>query len=309
MFKRYKDAETEYFKLWRGDQEDKRQAIQIAEFAYENFQDNHHEIILDLIQFYGATDAIDQCKRMFAKGFEKGFWYPEAYLKKFFDQETFKEEYETWCEMRDRETKKSTRVYETYLPRDYDSKASYPLFVSLHGWGEDLKMFTGFWKSESLSRDFIHVSIQSSQILGSRRYQWTDMDKTREDVMGVLDEVMGLHKVDKGIYIGGFFQGATTAMILAMEGGDSFKGFVALNPSKHDLLNEDLIGAGASAGLRGSMITGDKDHCYDQQVDLATLCKKKNLACDLMVKENFGHWFPDDLGEKIDTSIQYIQEK
>jgi len=308
MYKTFKEAETAYFKLWSGGQEDKEKAIEIAQYSYDNFEENHHEIILDLIYFYGMTDKVEECKEMLESGFSKRFWYPKGYLSKFFEQEVYKDQYESWCKLRDEEVEKAKCVYETFLPENFNSDKYYPLFISLHGWGEDLVLFNEFWQSEKLKNNFIHVSIQSSQIFGSRRYEWTDMDKTREDIYTVIDQVKSNYLTDDTLIIGGFSQGATTAMVLAMEKSRFFNGFVALNPSKHDLMTLESIKSASRDGLTGGIITGDQDNDYKSQLDLMDSFKKESLKCELIVNKDFGHWFPDNLSEKIDQVIDFINQ-
>lgn len=309
MYKTYTEAETAYMELWQGDQDKKLEAIEIAEYAFYNFEDKHHLIILDLIMYYGITENIDKCKAMFKKGFSKGFWYPEAYLKKLFEQEIYKDMKQAWCKLRDDAMLKAKSVYKTYLPNNYNSETEYPLFISLHGWGEDLNMFIEFWQSKQLSSDFIHVSIQSSQIFGSQRYQWDDTEKSRNEIYTVLEEIKAKHNTNTCALIGGFSQGGSLAMLLALEDPKVFKGFISLNPGKHKLITDEMITSAAGFDLKGSIITGDQDFEYKNQLELIETFKKYKLKCDLNVNKDFGHWFPENLSDKINESIDFICDK
>lgn len=180
------------------------------------------------------------------------------------------------------------------------------MFVSLHGWGEDLEMFLKFWTSDELKDEFIHLSIKSSQILGSRRYEWTDIDQSKDEIHNVIRTIKPSYNINETALIGGFSQGGTVSMILAMENPEIFNGFVALNPSNHDRLTQDLIENASTAKQRGTIIIGDEDNQYQNQHDMMATFNALGLGCELYLNKGFGHWFPENLSEKIDQSVLSI---
>lgn len=307
MYKSFEDAEKDYYGLWYSDNPNQTRAIEIAEYCLKNFTEHKKQIIMDLIVFYGETKNTDKCKMMLRMAFENKTWYPKEFFEKFWDEEIYKDEIRVWNELRDKSLEDSKVIYEIELADNYDNTKEYPLFISLHGWGEDLELFKMFWKSNKLKSEFIHVFVQSSQMVGSYHYCWSDRNIAEKDIKEVISSVRETYKTSDKLLIGGFSEGATTSMDFAFNLKDiNPSGFVSLNPDRPKLLTSDKLNSFKNTTIRGSIITGDMDQCFTNQNTLIEDFKSNNIACHFHVTKNFGHWFPDDLPLLIDKSIDFI---
>lgn len=303
MYKTFEDAEKDYYGLWYSETPDRAKAIDIAKSAYNNFPEHKNHIIMDLIVFYSETGDIDKCKEMLNVGFENGYWYPEIYIPNVFSNEVYADEVIKWNELRDEAMKDTKVIYDIDYPTDFNEDLSYPLFISLHGWGENLELFKRFWKSDLMKKDFMHVYIQSSQKIGSSHFAWTNRDVSKTDIYTVIEEVKSNFLIDDFIIVGGFSEGATMAMDLAFSDQELFNGFVSLNPNRpKSLSNENMI----KTNLRGGIITGDLDKSYNEQLELVDVFNEANFPCEFKINKDFGHWFPENLGVLVDEIIEYI---
>lgn len=309
MYKTFEEAEAAYYGYWYSDQPEPEKAIEIAEYCYSAYKEHENQIIMDLIVFYGGVGRVEDARKMLQKGFDKGNWYPKEYFSAFWDQDAYAEEREIWEDMRIESEMEAGVIYKVKEPRGFDINKSYPVFISLHGWGEDLPLFEQFWDSEKLREAYLHVLIQSSQMVGYSQFVWNDRELAMDEITCVLNAVRSRYKVADDILIGGFSQGATLAMDMAFS-RNAFKvnGFIALNPSKLETLDEKNVQE-LRGQLKGCLLTGDQDKSLSDQQMMAELFEKCGLEHLFLIKENFGHWFPDDLSERIDRCIEYMTEE
>lgn len=307
MYKSFEDAEKKYYELWYSDNADQIKAIEIAEYCLRTYSEHKNQIIMDLIVFYGESNNIVKCKEMLNLGFENDIWYPKEFFEKFWNNENYKDQVDRWEELRDLSLKNAKVKYEIQLPSNYDKSKEYPLFISLHGWGEDLNLFKFFWKSDSIKSKFIHVFIQSSQMVGAYHYAWSDRDASIKDIKSLLSKVKNQYKVSNTLILGGFSEGASTSIDLAFSLKDiNASAFIALNPNRPDNLTSESIASYKNSKIRGAIITGDQDQCFNSQNEMIADFKSNNIKCNFHISKNFGHWFPDDLSKLIDDAIEFV---
>lgn len=305
MYKNFEEIEKAYYGFWYTEHPKHNKAIELAEDAYKKFPEHQEQIIMDLIVFYGSLGEVTRCKKMMHLAYDKGLWYPAEYFSKFWQDDVYQEERKIYNRLKEAAAKAEVK-YQVYLPDGYDLNVDYPLFISLHGWGENLKMFTDFWHSKKITSDFIHVSIQSSDQIGGSHYQWGEPERAKREILTVIDAIKKDYKLTKFVLMGGFSEGSSIAMECALDHSDLISGFVALNPNRPRNYSEDLMQAARENGLRGAIITGDQDQSYPVQKTLIQDFSDERLPCLFRVKKNFGHWFPDDLSDRIDEAIIYI---
>lgn len=305
MYKSFEEAEQAYYGFWYGEKADHKKAIEIAEHCLDTYKDHKNQIIMDLLLFYGETKDTVKCKEMFNLGFENQVWYPKEFFNTFWNDDIYKEEVKRWHELREISQKNAKLLYEVELPTNYDKNNTYPLFISLHGWGEDLNLFKMFWKSNRLRDDFIHVFIQSSQMVGAYHYTWNDREKSLLDIKSVITDMKENYNTSDLLIFGGFSEGATRAMDFAFNLDDLERtAFISLNPNRADKLSSEDIKS-YQGSVKGAIITGDLDDSFDEQKAMIADFEKNDIKCKLHVTKNFGHWFPDDLPKLIDEAIDF----
>lgn len=284
------------------------QAIDLLEKSLNKFPEKSASMNLDLAFLYLSTGNMGKSLEILNKALEKGIWYPKLYFSGYEKNEQFKKLFLEWDKIYKAEAKNSKPYWRVYTPEDYDGSRAYPLFVAIHGWGEDVDMFEDYWRSDAISREYILVLPQSSQKVGYFNYCWDDRDKAQKELEEMYKQVVDNYNVDiSNIIAGGFSQGATLAIDLALNCGYmKLKGFVSLNPNKPEHFDSLSIEAAKAKGIKGYIITGDQDPGYQQQKDMMEAFKSIGFNCEIDVIEGWGHWFPDALGERIDKAIGYI---
>ncbi|MDF2531083.1 MAG: hypothetical protein K0Q65_664 [Clostridia bacterium] len=285
-----------------------KEAIELLEKSIEQYPENAASMNLDLALCYLGTGNIEKCLEILNKALEKGIWYPKVYFDKYKENEQFKEIFEQWDRISEADIRNAKPYWKICTPAGYMSGRRYPLFVAIHGWGEDVDMFESYWHSYKLSEIYILALPQSSQIMGTSKYAWNDNEKSHKELALMYQQILSNYSVDTDtILVGGFSQGATLAIDLTFnQEYMPVKGFVALNPDTPKEFLEEKIIAAKDKGIKGYIITGDKDQSYQQQKDMMDAFHRLGFRCQMDVIEGWGHWFPEDLSERIDKTIGYI---
>lgn len=308
MFNNFEEAEAHYYGLWYSETPDYEEALHVASWCYEEFSEHENQLLLDLGILHGLLDHQKASLDFFHKAFDKGIWYPKVFMESLWEFVWFESVVERWMEFSQREQFESDMAYE-FLSSETISKDK-PVFLALHGWGEDIALFRQFWTSEKLKNDYNTVLVQSSQMIGAYHYQWTDYALAKKDiqrVLKILEEEYGL-STDQ-LLVGGFSEGATTSLKLALRETDmNIKGFVALNPDKPTEMTVETIKEMKEKNVRGGIITGDQDECYEDQKEMKALFDAVGFSLEWIVTKDFGHWFPKDLNEKIDSVLKCIEQ-
>lgn len=302
VFETFEAAESYYYGKWYSQTPDFEEALKVALWSYETYPEHEKQIMLDLGILYFKVGKREASLAIFQKALDQGIWYPKEFLSEFWDAPWFQPIVERWTVSCDKDRANSEVVYEFLSPESLSNDK--PLFIALHGWGEDIPLFKQFWKSQHLEKAYNTVYIQSSQMIGAYHYKWSDYEWAKKDIKKVLSILESKHdlKTDR-IYLGGFSEGATTAIQLTMDDDLSIKGFIALNPDKPDHLSLDIIREMKTRGVAGGIITGDQDQSYNDQLQMKAMFDAETFPLEWIVTKDFGHWFPKDLSEKIDTVL------
>jgi predicted esterase/photosystem II stability/assembly factor-like uncharacterized protein len=203
--------------------------------------------------------------------------------------------------------KKAAMKLEVATPPGYDPARRYPLFVALHGGGENTAMLKPNWVSPRLQAEFIVAYVQSSQVADMTGFTWQDEARTRRDLQAAFTEVVAKYPVDQDrVIVGGFSSGGFASLVTAFHQTLPARGFVALCPEPPASITDADITAAVGRGLRGSLLTTELDRRVQAQRELADRWKKLGLDAEFAVTPNIGHWFPKDFGQQLDRAIERI---
>jgi predicted esterase len=196
-------------------------------------------------------------------------------------------------------------------PQDFQPDKKYPLFIALHGGGENLEQFMPRWTSPKLKAAFIVAYPQSSQLVNMNGYNWTeDMDLSLKEIVAALNRVLEEYPVDGDrIYVGGFSSGGVAALEVILRNTFPIRGFVALCPARPEDFGADSVLQARNRGIRGTLITTEMDPRIGQQKEIIDTFRLQGLQYQFVVTPNIGHWYPEDLGDKIDQALLHIDNR
>ena len=203
--------------------------------------------------------------------------------------------------------KKAAMKLEVATPPGYDPARRYPLFVALHGGGENIAMLKPNWVSPRLQAEFIVAYVQSSQVADMTGFHWQDEARTRRDLQAAFSEVVAKYPVDRtASSSAGSRPAGFASLVTAFHQTLPARGFVALCPEPPTSVTDADITAAVNRGLRGALLTTELDRRVAGAARLAERWKKLGLDAEFAVTPNIGHWFPKDFGQQLDRAIERI---
>ncbi len=295
------------------------EVIAIYEKALPNFPDRVYEITFLVGQLYMALGQYEKSLDTFAYGLEKKAIYPIwpgskywAPLEKF---ERFKKIMEENDRLKKERTAKTKVQVKVIRPTAYSQGKEYPLFVVLHGWNESLENIEKPWQAERLTKDFVVLLIQSSQVVSSTKFGWDDPNHANEDIERSIIETIGKYSINKDkIIIGGFSQGGLTAMqLVASHTHDKTKfkiiGFIALQPGGNipPSFNVENLARAREQGCRGTIIIREQDKEVQVKKDILQLIQAAGFPCRCIISGT-NHWYPADFSQQLDAAIEDIMK-
>jgi len=88
------------------------------------------------------------------------------------------------------------------------------------------------------------------------------------------------------------------------------KGFITLCPAKPESFTAENIRKAKEKGVSGVLLTTEMEGAdrLDQQKDMDAIMTAAGLPHQFVITPNIGHWYPADLGSKIDAGIEFIRQ-
>lgn len=240
----------------------------------------------------------------------EGKWFNEKFLKEILVEKESKIYVNKMRESFRKQAEKVEPKAYVDLPDNFDKEKKYPLFIALHNSNGDVEFFREYWKSKNLKEEYIVLMPQSSQLFSSFSYCWDDKNKSYQEIKDMYEKLIGQYNIDtEHIVIGGFSQGAQVAIEIALsENIVPINGFIALNAPKV-VVQADKIKNACERGVRGVVIAGENDKFFEEQSEMVSLFKEAGLVSKFTAIKNLAHWFPNDLSEQIDSSLEFIKNK
>lgn len=209
------------------------------------------------------------------------------------------------------EKEKRTKFeYKVYLPELYDENKKYPLFIAMHGDGDNMKLLETEWKSESfLDRGYIVVYVQSSQVYNNDGYSWiNNFDITRRDIKTFYQEIRERYFINEEcVILGGFSGGAIAGIDILMEDVISIKSLIAICPErKPESVTIENIDKAMHRKVKVVFMEGEKSLPMKYEEEMLEMFKEVGLPCEYYINKDLGHEIPKDFDEKIDKILEFI---
>ncbi len=314
QFATYQEMRAFIGKLYQ--QKKYAEAAEILEKALTQFPDHLPANAYNLAMMHVQLKEYKKALIALEYGLEKGIWFGKygffaemwAPLKETEGFRTFKQKNEA----KRQEAQKSVKPkLEVLVPEDYDKSKKYPLFLALHGGGENIDVFKPQWTSDLLQSKFIVAFPQSSQIVSMDGYNWIeDIELAKKEIQKAYEKVIRDYPVDTSrVIIGGFSSGGVVSLEVVLDDTVPVIGFVVLCPARPEDFTPQKVFEAKKRGIRGTLLTTEMDPRLPDQKEMAEIMKSQNLPLEFIVTPNIGHWYPEDLDKMIDAAITYIVGK
>jgi predicted esterase len=289
------------------------EAAEILKKALTQYPDHLYANAFNLALMYVQMGEDEKALEALEYGIENGVWFGKyalaneiwAPLEELTEFEAFKQK----NEQKRLEAQKSARPkLEVFVPENFDKDKQYPLFIALHGGGENIEVFKPQWTSELMKKKFIVAYPQSSQLINMDGYNWTeDIELTKKEIKEAHAKVIQDYPVDRGrIIVGGFSSGGVASLVTILDQVIPVIGFVVLCPGKPEGFSAEKVREAKARGIRGTLLTTEMDTRLADQKDMAEIMQAAGLDHKFIVTPNIGHWYPENLAELIDAAIEHI---
>lgn len=279
----------------------------------EEYKENLFTIMLDKARIYSELHKSIECFNIIRSMLEKGYSFPLHWKR--FDFLKSDKEYQVLKEANEnilnQAKENASFKYDVLLPKSYNPNKKYPLFFSLHGDGADgnIPNHSWYWKPDLLlQRGYIVVYPQSSQVYCYNGFGWLiDPILSRKELKNCYEQLLVDYSIDeKCVIIGGFSGGANAAIDIVMANVIPAKGFVALCPGESVMTFEKAAAKKASErGVKGIVFEGENETEAPVQ-DMIKVFKEVGFPCEYCINKGVGHWYPEDLDEKVIRAVDFI---
>ena len=290
------------------------EAAEILEWGLTEFPDHLFANTYNLSACYTLMQEPQKAADTLLNGLNQGLWYGvwdfEAELwgplKELDHFEEIRSRSQTAQEAAQKEAKPELVVA---LPQDYDPQKKYPLFIALHGGGENIANFKPQWTSPRLETEFIVAYPQCSRVISMSGFSWMGEPQDFDEVVAAYQSVMAEYAIDtEKIIMGGFSAGGhqTLTMLLDEKAPIPVRGFTVLCPPVPENYTPEDLERIKTRGQRGLLLTTEMDGRVEAQRKFIADVEKAGIPLEFAITPNIGHWYPPDLAEQIDAAIDFI---
>jgi len=285
----------------------------IIEKNYDKFPEKLTAMSYNMALFCSHTEDYERGLEYLKKAHDRGYWFSiYAFQGDFWasyrELRAFEEFIERNSSMKEEAQKTAEFRMEVALPDSFDSGKRYPLFIALHGGGENIEVFRPRWKSEKLDEEFIVAYFQSSQVSAMNGFSWQDQEITLKELKAGYEKVCEKYPVNKeAVLIGGFSSGGYGSLVATFFEAFPVRGFIILCPPMPDNITAKEVIAARERGVRGTIITTELDRRVPEQRRMADQFRENGLQYQFIITPDIGHWYPENFSEMMDQAIEHIR--
>jgi predicted esterase len=181
------------------------------------------------------------------------------------------------------------------------------LLVALHMYGVTADESAPYWRPAT--EEGLAVAIpESTWIQADGRPCWDDDEAARGDVALAVEEARAAAPRVDDLILAGASQGGMRAMEMTLRGEPmNARAFIGVVAGLADLdLLEETARAAARRGVRGWLLTGDRDAAQQAVELLHAQLRNAGLDCRIDVIPGLGHTFPQDFGVRLRAAVPFL---
>lgn len=195
----------------------------------------------------------------------------------------------------------------SFVPPGFQPGEPHPLSLAFHGrFGSAEKCLESL--SSVVDAGFVLCALQGTQAVGENMYVWDDIELAKREARWAYDRMEQDFELDrKRLFLGGFSQGASLAMELAVTGVLPVGGFAAVFPAtwRTETWASQIVQA-AQRGLRGWILIGQEDPRFGAIQGLHQGLRKAGLNCLFEAVPQLGHELPPDFPERLRRALAFL---
>ncbi|MEG0671708.1 hypothetical protein [Clostridium sp.] len=254
---------------------------------------------------------------------------------------------ERFMKIRDKNTSLRNRLeeevefkHQVLLPNDYEDDKKYPLCICLHGDGDSIEFHRKYCPAEKLlDEGFIVVYMQATQLVGNNSYAWLKRvfynpdkenwpdpekilktsessylikamyDSAFDEIHKCYDSIKDEYSIDENrVVVSGFSGGATAALEIALSNCIPVRGFVSISNLKPISFTEENVKNAMNRGIKCVFMEGEHDVPVKEVDEMMRMVDEVGLKYKYYINKGIGHWYPDDIEDKLVDAIKFIFE-
>lgn len=291
-----------------------QEAVAVYQEAAKRFPDRAPQVEGWLAYGYILTGEYAKTMEIWRKGHEQGFFYgippTRDPFKRLASVPGFDAVAKRDAELSQAAEAKNQMRYEMATPASYSANRKYPLFIVLHAGSDTIEHAKTYWTSPGLKQRYLVAYLQSYIPRSSWNYSWRGSDqKAREGVRKLYKEIVAKYPVDTTrVFIGGMSAGGMMSLDVVFQNLIPAAGFVTNCPVIPPDFAPGMAAQMRQRGVRGAIITGDKDFAYERQKQVVEAFTKAGLPHQFTVIPGMGHQIPPDFSSRLDAALAEIDK-
>jgi len=293
-----------------------KEALKVAKMAYEKFKDRITDTTFWLACFNSLLKNKDEAIIILKNALDNGIWWSPQLLMSETDFDFIKEEKE-FKEIVERcrvffEEAQSKAKPECLLlhAESFDNKKESKLFIAIHFRGSNAEEFSEYFKKIVLKRDYILAVPQSSQISTLNKFCWDNHEAAKKEISDHYKEISNKYRLnEEETIIAGASQGGALSLELALgENKLNIKKFISIIPGIKDISSYiPLVKNGVNKGIKGFIITGEKDFYLPMAKEFYEEARKLKLQCEFVSIKGMGHNIPENFEDYLNEALDFLK--
>jgi len=183
-----------------------------------------------------------------------------------------------------------------------------PLMLALHWRNGSGPEFIELFRPAADDLGFLLASAQSSQMCAKGQYCWDDQALGEAEVAQALAGLRASHRFDADkVVLAGASQGGRLAITMSL--ALPLCGFIVVVPAIRSVEQfTPYIRSAVERGMKGYIITGERDHFLSGAKDLKRLLDSNGIPCRMEVVPRMSHTFPRDFPEYLARAARFVMD-